>query len=101
MNTDDSFDNARRAALDHYEFMDTITKVMMWIAGIAELGLGITMVWLTDFSDPVQRLIFVAAATIYMPLACFVFAISCHAERNSQRILKAIDLSDRSHSANA
>jgi len=50
----------------------------------------------TDFSDPTQRLIFLAAATIYIPLALFIFALSCHAERNFERILQAIGMIDDS-----
>ena len=92
MPSEKSTDDIRRAALDSYESMDKYTKIMIAIAGVAEISLGVLLVWLTNFSDPVQRLIFVAAATVYMPLACCVGAVFCHVERNTQRMLKAVEL---------
>lgn len=92
MATDESLDKLRRQALDNFEFWDKVTKFFLVVAAVAELVLGVALIWLTDFSDPIQRLIFLAVATIYLPLGFFMFAISCHAERNFERILHAIEL---------
>ena len=96
MATEEVFDDIRRKALENYDFWDKTTKLFVCIAAVCELSLGIALIWLTDFSDPVQRLIFLAVVTIYAPLALFIFAVSCHAERNFERILNAIELMDRS-----
>ncbi len=96
MATEEALDDLRRNALKNYDFWDKTTKNMIGLAAVCELGLGIALIWFTDFSDPTQRLIFLAAATIYTPLALFIFALSCHAERNFERILKSIELMEKS-----
>jgi len=96
MATEESLDDIRRKALENYDFWDRTTKFLIGVAAVCELGLGIALIWFTDFSDPTQRLIFLAAATIYIPLALFIFALSYHAERNFERILQAIGLIDDS-----
>jgi hypothetical protein len=94
MNTksDDTLEIARRAALDVYDAVDRNTKFMVGLAGIAEVGLGVTLIWLTNFSEPLHLLIFVATATVYVPLSFCICAIASHAERNSKQILKALEL---------
>jgi hypothetical protein len=96
MSDDESLDDVRRRVLDMVDTWDSLTRWMFGLACAAELGLGIALIWLTDFSDPLQRLIFLAVATIYAPLIIFIAAITCRAEQNSQRILKAIDLLQKS-----
>jgi len=96
MATEESLDDIRHKALENYDFWDRTTTFLVAIAAVCELGLGIALIWLTDFSDPIQRLIFLAAATIYIPLALFIVALSCHAERNFERVLQAIGLIDNS-----
>ncbi len=93
---DDALEMARRAALDAYDKVDRSTKLMVALAGIAEVALGATLIWLTDFSEPLQRLIFVATATVYVPLVCCIGAIATHAERNSKQVLKALELTRES-----
>ena len=92
MTTEESLDDVHRQVLDSIESVDRLTWMILALAGLFEVGLGVALIWLTDFSDPLQRLIFLAVATIYAPLAVFLFGVSYHADRNSQRILKAIAL---------
>ena len=75
---------------DSSEWWDMLTKVYLGLAVVSEIGLAIVLIWLTDFSDPIQRQILLAAAAIYIPLACLVVAIGARAERNVEKILKAV-----------
>ena len=92
MSDNEALDDVRRTALDYADYIDTITKIMIGFAAAAEIGLGILLFYLTDFSDPVHRLIFVAAAAVYSPLVCCLGAFWFHLDRWSRRILKAIEL---------
>ena len=92
MASTNSLDDVRRKALDSYELWDKLTKFFIWLLVVLEIGLGIALILLTDFWDPVQRLIFLAVATIYAPLSLLVVTLGYRAERNTECILKAIDL---------
>ena len=92
MENEDSIDTIRRKALDSYELWDNLTKFFIGLVALAEVGLGIALIWLTDFSDPVQRLVFLAVVTIYAPLGLFLLTIAYRVERNTESILRAIDL---------
>ena len=92
MASENSLDDARRKALDNYELWDKLTKIFIGLVVALEIGLGIALIWLTDFWDPVQRLIFLAAATIYAPMVLLVMTVGYRVERNTLCVLKAIEL---------
>ncbi len=92
MENNDSLDAIRRKALDSYELWDTLTKFFVGLTIVAEIGLGITLIWFTDFTDPLQRLIFLAAVMVYAPIVFFLVTLGYRAERNTECVLRAIDL---------
>ena len=58
---------------------------------LLEVGLGITLIVLTDFSDELHRLIFVVTCVIYSPLICGLLTLWAHANRNTARMLQALE----------
>lgn len=84
--------DARRKALDRIEESEFLFKSLFLLMAFLELGLGITLILLTDFSNRVHLLVFLAACVVYAPLVCGLGALWAHSNRNTQRILKAIDL---------
>jgi hypothetical protein len=92
MTSNNSLDDLRQKALSSYELWDQLTKFFIGLLIVLEFGLGVALIFFTDFSDPVQRLIFLAVATIYAPLGLLVVTLGHRAERNAECILKAIDV---------
>ena len=92
MASENSLDDVRRKAMDSYEVWDNLTRFFLGAAIVAEIGLGIALICFTDFWDPVQRLIFLAAATIYTPMVFLVFMLGWRVERTTYYVLKAIEL---------
>lgn len=93
--------DTRRRVLDRIEESEFLFKSFFFLMAFLEVGLGITLIVLTDFSNRVHVLIFVAASVIYAPLVCGLAALWAHSNRNAQRILRAIDLLEPSSDTNA
>lgn len=92
MNDRATADEARRKALDRIEESERLFKGFFFLTVFFEVGLGVTLILLTDFSNRVHLLIFLAACMVYAPLVCGLAALWAHADRNTQRILKALEL---------
>lgn len=84
--------DARRKALDRIEESEFLFKSLLFLMAFLEVGLGITLIVLTDFANRMHVLIFVAACMVYAPIVCGLAALWAHSNRNAQRILRAIEL---------
>ena len=88
-------DRIRRQVLDDAAFWERAVYWLFGAAAVAELGLGITFILLLDFSDRLHLLIFFAVLTIYIPVVLFLASIYGAMDRNTGRILRAIEEAGR------
>ncbi len=92
MADDTVLDNARQRALDDMDYWGRATNWFLALAGIAEIGLGVTFICLLDFSDRLHVVLFFAVLTVYVPIVLVLLTLWCNADRNAARILRAVEL---------
>jgi Kef-type K+ transport system membrane component KefB len=61
-------------------------------AAVVEAVLLMVVLVIIDFSDPVQRLVFLAAMLTYFTLGLGLVALGAHVSRTQERLLNAIEL---------
>ena len=84
-------DAAREKVFERLEHSESLFKMLCRLVILLEVGLGITLIVLTDFSDELHRLIFVVTCVIYSPLICGLLTLWAHANRNTARMLQALE----------
>lgn len=78
-----------RLALDRIERSQRTFKLALAGAVVVEALLLAAMLWLTDFSDRLQALIFVAAVGGYTLIALGLILLATHVDRTLLRALQA------------
>jgi hypothetical protein len=85
-------DRIRSAALARIDRRERGFKLALAGAVLAEAVLLGTMLFLTDLSDPIQRLILVSSVLVYTTLALGLAALGAHVSRTSERVVAALEL---------
>ena len=88
------FENVHRAALDRVDQSKRYVLYAIIAVAFAEVSLLLTFVLLADFSDRLHVLIFVAACLVYITLGLGLVALGAYLNRNTLRVLAAIELLD-------
>ncbi len=83
----------RRAALDRMDESRRHAKGLLIAAAIVEGLMAVAVIYVTDFSDRTQLLIFLCACLVYAPLALGMFALRAFIDHSVQRIVTAIEVS--------
>lgn len=82
----------RRAALDRMDESRRHAKGLLIAAAIVEGLMAVAVIYVTDFSDRTQLLIFLCACLVYAPLALGMFALRAFIDHSVQRIVTAIEV---------
>ncbi|HSE96860.1 MAG TPA: hypothetical protein VLD57_01230 [Blastocatellia bacterium] len=89
-------DKIRGNVLDHIERSERNYKLAFYFAFVIEAAFIVGFLLLADFSNRVHVLLLISAMAVYMILASGLFALGAHVSRNTQLVLKAIEmLTDR------
>lgn len=87
-----NLNGVRGKALDRIEKSARNYKLAFFVAGAIEGLFILAFLLLADFSNRLHLLLFVAAMAVYMILGAGLFALGAHVSRNTQLILKALEL---------
>ena len=87
-------ENVHRAALDRVDQSKRSVLYAIIAAAFAEVILLLTFLLLADFSNRLHVLIFVAACLVYVTLGFGLVALGALLNRNTLRVLAAIELLD-------
>ena len=82
----------RRAALDRMDESRKHAKGLLIAAAIVEGLMAVAVIWVTDFGDRTQLLIFLCACLVYAPLALGMFALRAFIDHSVGRIVRALEL---------
>lgn len=85
-------DEIRGDALGRIERAERNTRLAFYGAAIVELALLASFLLLADFSDRVQLLLLIATIAVYTIVALGLLAVGAHVSRNTQIVLRAIEL---------
>jgi len=85
----------RGAALDRIDRSERNSKLAFYSALAVEALFLIAFVALADFHNRIHVLLLLAAMAIYMILGLGLLALGAHVSRNTQAILRAIELIER------
>jgi hypothetical protein len=73
--SDTDLNGIRRATLDRMDESRRHAKGLLIAATIVEGLMAVAVIWVTDFGDRTQLLIFLCACLVYAPLALGMFAL--------------------------
>ena len=93
-----NLNSVRGAALDRIEKSERNYKLAFYSALAVETLFVIAFVLLADFHNRIHVLLLLAAIAVYAILGLGMFALGAHVSRNTQTILRAIELLERKHS---
>src|SRR5262245_49794574 len=88
-------DAIRESVLARMERHERAVKLAILAAALAEAALLAGALWLVDFSSRFQILVFVLAVLSYTIVAFGLLALGAHVSRVGDRILAALESSDR------
>src|SRR5262245_2742362 len=94
-----NLNGVRGAALDRIEKSERNYKLAFYSALIVETLFIVAFVLLADFHNRIHVLLLLAAIAVYMILGLGMFALGAHVSRNTQTILRAIELLERKSGA--
>jgi predicted RND superfamily exporter protein len=86
-------DAIQAGVLDRMERAEKLMKISVIGAAILEAGLFVIALYLVDWKDPVQRLMFIFAVLSYTIIALGLVALGGHVTRTAARILAAMGTS--------
>jgi hypothetical protein len=86
-------DAIQAGVLDRMERAEKLMKISVIGAAILEAGLFAIALYLVDWKDPVQRLMFIFAVLSYTIIALGLVALGGHVTRTAARILAAMGTS--------
>lgn len=92
MTTSSTFDSQRSTALAAIERQQTLTKAAIFAAVAVEGVLLIAILATIDFSNTLERLVFLSAALAYLPLALGMMALAALVNRQARSILLALHM---------
>ena len=90
MPTDRSLDDVRTSVLDRVERGERATKLAIVAAALVEALMLALALALTDWKDPVQRLLFIFSVLSYSIIALGLFALGGHVTRTVGHLMDAI-----------
>ena len=85
-------DGIRRTALDRMDESRRHAKGLLIAGAIVEGLMAVAVIWVTDFGDRTQLLIFLCACLVYAPLALGLFALRAFIDHSVERIVRAVEL---------
>lgn len=91
--TNGNVDGVRAEALDRVERAERHYKLAFFAAAIVESGFLAGYLLLADFGNRLHVLLLIAAVAIYSIVALGLVALGAHINRNTLRIIKAVELS--------
>jgi hypothetical protein len=86
----------RKTALDRIERTERNYKVVFLIAAIVEAFFLVGFLLLADLSNRTHVLLLIATVAVYSILALGLIALGAHVNRNTLRVLRAIELLGKS-----
>ena len=89
--TRNNLDAIQAGVLDRMERADALVRWAIVAAAIIEGGLFAIALYLVDWSDPVQRLLFIFSVLSYTIIAMGLVALGGHVTRSVARILAAME----------
>lgn len=84
-------DSIRRGVLDRMERGDRLVKGAIIAAAILEALLLIAAIRIADWSNPLDRLVFILSVLTYSVIACGLVALAGHISRSTGRVLIALE----------
>jgi len=87
-------DEIRRRALDRVDLAQRQFRYMVMAAAVVEALLLLFVLYVTDFSDPVHRVVFACTMLVYFMMVMALFALGTYFGKIEARILKAIELAE-------
>ena len=91
MTSNSRLDEMRGSVLDRMERAERNVKISIAAAALAEMALFLAAFTLVDFSNHLEKLIFVFSILSYTTIAFGLVALGAHMSRNMARVLGAID----------
>ena len=89
----------RKSALDRVDRTERHYKITFFVAAVIEAAFLAGFLLLADFSDRTHLLLLIATIAIYTILALGLVALGSHANRNTLRILRAIEVLEKGDGA--
>ncbi len=89
-----NLDEIRRRTLDRVDQAQGRFRMVVMATAVVELLLLLFVFYVTDFSDPVHRVVFACTMLVYLMLCMAVFALGAWFAKVEARILKAIELAE-------
>ncbi|HEX7879594.1 MAG TPA: hypothetical protein VF720_09310 [Candidatus Eisenbacteria bacterium] len=86
------FEGARRTALDRMEQAERNYRMAFIVAVLIEMLFLVGFLLLADFSNRTHVLLLIATVSIYTITAFGLLALGAHVQRNTLRLLKAVEL---------
>ena len=84
-------DGIRHGVLDRMERGDRLVKGAIMAAAILEGLLLVVAIVIADWSNPLDRLVFVLSILTYSVIACGLVALAGHISRSTGRVLIALE----------
>lgn len=89
--TRDNLEAIQAGVLDRMERADALVRWAIAAAAIIEAGLFAIALYLVDWSDPIQRLLFIFSVLSYTIIAMGLLALGGHVTRSVARVLAAME----------
>lgn len=89
-------DEIRGSVLDRMEKAERNARLSIIAAGFSEMVLFVGAIMIVDFSNHLERLIFVLFMLSYTTIALGLIAVGAHVSRNTARVLGAMAATERS-----
>ena len=99
MSEANNIEGARKSALDRVDRTERQHKITFFGAAVIEAAFLLSFLLLADFSNRTHLLLLIATIAIYTILALGLVALGSHANRNTLRILRAIELLEKGEKA--
>ncbi|MGH9832806.1 MAG: hypothetical protein ACREBD_04825 [Blastocatellia bacterium] len=94
-----NLNGVRGAALDRIEKSERNYKLAFFSALVVETLFIIAFILLADFHNRLHVLLLLAAIAVYVILGLGLFALGAHVSRNTQTVLRAIELLEQKSGA--
>jgi hypothetical protein len=90
-----NINGARLSALDRVDRTERHYKITFFVAAIIEAAFLAGFLLLADFSNRTHLLLLIGTVAVYTILALGLVALGSHVNRNTLRILRAIELLEK------
>jgi hypothetical protein len=89
--TRNNLESIQASVLDRMERADKLVRMAIAAAAIFEAGLLAIAIYLVDWKDPTQRLVFIFSVLSYTIIAMGLLALAGHVTRSVARVLAAME----------